>query len=247
MLHLYKELIVEPGKQPLFLLLCAFLATFLVTRLITRLIRAGRGPFRNMSAGGVHVHHVVPGIILALIGGLIGFGASTEGPWLIIGALMFGAGAALVLDEFAMILHLDDVYWKNEGRLSADVVLIAIAVLAVALVTAAPQDPPGPPETDPWVAFLLPILYIGLVMLPIAVTILKGKLFLGAVALLIPIFAWITAIRLARPGSPWAHLRYRNDPVKQQQATDRFARSDQRWIPLRRWFQDHVFGFHSVE
>lgn len=243
MWSLYQDLIVESGKQPMFILLCAFVITFVATRLITRMIRAGRGPFKNVSAGGVHVHHVVPGVIAVLLGGLIGFGASPNGPWVVVGSIMFGVGAALVLDEFAMILHFDDVYWKEEGRLSADVALIAVAVLAVALLTASPADPPGPPETDPYVGVLLPILFILVVMVPIAITLLKGRMFLGAVSLLFPLLAWFTAFRLARPGSPWAFMRYRNSPEKRQRAIERFDRVDERWAPIRLWVQEHIFGF----
>lgn len=64
--------IMEPGKLPLLLALGAFVLTFVITRVVTRLIRAGKGPFGNVKAGGVHIHHVVPGVVLTLVGG---FGA----------------------------------------------------------------------------------------------------------------------------------------------------------------------------
>ena len=64
--------IIEPGKLPMLLCLGAFVVTFVLTRVITRLIRAGIGPFKNnVSAGGVHIHHAVPGIILLIIGSLM--------------------------------------------------------------------------------------------------------------------------------------------------------------------------------
>lgn len=245
MLDWYGSVIVESGRQPLFLALVAFVLTFITTRIITRLIRSGRGPFKNVSAGGVHVHHVVPGIIAVLIGGLLGFATSLDGPLRLVGAVIFGCGAALVLDEFAMILHLDDVYWEQEGRLSADAVLIAVAVMAVALLLAAPQDPPGPPESDPYVAALIPIFVIVLWVLPITVTIMKGKLFLGAVSLAFAPIAWFTAARLAKPNSPWAQFRYRNKPQKRQRSIERYARLNARWRPLRNWVQEHIFGFDS--
>lgn len=248
MIEWYQHAIVDTGRQPLFLILVAFVLTFVITRVVTRMIRAGIGPFKNVSAGGIHVHHVVPGIIAILVGGLVGFGASAFGFWLNFGAIVFGVGAALVLDEFAMILHLDDVYWKNEGRLSADVVLIACGVMACALVVAAPQDPPGPEETDPYVRVLTPIFFVLLVMMPIAVTILKGKVFVAAVSLLpfITWVSWFTAIRLAKPGSPWAKVFYERRPEKLDRSRARAARSAKRWNPLRKWFQDHVFGFKAL-
>lgn len=239
----YREIIIDTGRQPLFLSLVAFILTFITTRAITRLIRSGRGPFGNVSAGGVHVHHVVPGVIAVLIGGLMGFATTRDGIWEEVGAVLFGIGAALVLDEFAMILHLDDVYWKQEGRLSADVVLIAVAVMGASLVIASPANPPGPPESDPLVGALIPIFFILLWVLPIATTILKGKLLLGAVSLAFPVIAWVAALRLARPNSPWAKVRYETRPERMRRSHERYAEIDARWQPLRRWFQDRVFGF----
>ena len=75
--HWFHRNIVEPGKLPLLLALTSFILTFVVTRTITRLIRAGKGPFRNVTSGGLHIHHVVPGVVLTVIGG---FGAVGSGP-----------------------------------------------------------------------------------------------------------------------------------------------------------------------
>lgn len=108
--------IVEPGKLPLLLALAAFLLSFAATRTITRLIRAGRGPFRNVTPGGMHIHHVVPGVILTVIGGFGAVGSGRHGVGASICAVIFGTGAGLVLDEFALILHLADVYWTEQGR-----------------------------------------------------------------------------------------------------------------------------------
>lgn len=74
--HWWYRNILEPGKLPLLLALLSFVLSFLITRVITRLIRAGRGPFKNVTPGGVHIHHVVPGVILVIIGG---FGAISSG------------------------------------------------------------------------------------------------------------------------------------------------------------------------
>ena len=95
-------------------MLGSFLVVFLVTRAIVRLIRSGRGPFRNQSIGGVHIHHLVHGIVLMLISGAGEFVYRPEGAWQIVLAVGFGAGAALTLDEFALWLHLDDVYWSEQ-------------------------------------------------------------------------------------------------------------------------------------
>jgi len=112
-------------------MLGAFVLTFLVTRLITHLIRAGRGPFRDTTVGGVHVHHQVYGIFLLLITGAIALAYRPATPWLEVTAVLFGAGAALTLDEFALWLRLDDVYWGPESRRSIDAVLVAVVISAV--------------------------------------------------------------------------------------------------------------------
>jgi hypothetical protein len=113
----------------------AFAVTFALTRAITHSIRAGRGPFRNITPGGRHIHHMTFGII-----GLLGVGYA----WLndiAIGenvtasrasAVVYGAGSALTLDEFALWLNLQDDYWTKQGRESIDAVAIFGSLLAVA-------------------------------------------------------------------------------------------------------------------
>ena len=119
-------------------MLVAFVVTFVATRLVTRLIRAGRGPFRDTSVGGVHVHHQVYGIFLLLGTGAVEFTYRPGTPWLQVLAVLFGAGAALTLDEFALWLRLDDVYWGAEGRQSVDAVLVATVVGTLLLLGANP-------------------------------------------------------------------------------------------------------------
>jgi hypothetical protein len=137
--------VVESGKLPLALLFFAFVVTFLIIRLSTRMIRANVKWWPgNMSSGGTHLHHVVFGIIFMLIAGVGGF--TTLGnytPWAEIFAALFGAGAALVLDEFALILHLRDVYWSEQGRTSVDAVFLASAVFGLLLVGLAPLGTSG--------------------------------------------------------------------------------------------------------
>src|SRR3954454_25122640 len=115
---------------PLLVLFAAFVLTFLVTRTITRMIRAGSGPFHdNVSTSGVHVHHAVPGIILLVIGGFTAVATYTSSAWIIVAALLVGIDTLLVLDNFALILHLQDVYWPDEGRISVEMVSLAVACL----------------------------------------------------------------------------------------------------------------------
>src|SRR6201990_1302959 len=93
---------------PLLVCFAAFVITFLATRTITRMIRAGRGPFHdNVSGSGVHIHHAVPGIVVLTAGAFIAVATSATGSaWAIVAALLVGVGTSLVLDEFALILHL---------------------------------------------------------------------------------------------------------------------------------------------
>src|SRR5690606_4204050 len=106
---------------------------FVITRVITRLIRAGRGPFGNVTAGSVHVHHVVPGVILTVIGGFGAVAAGRHGFGSAVSAVLFGVGAGLVLDEFALILHLADVYWTEAGRQSVEMVVVTAALVGLLL------------------------------------------------------------------------------------------------------------------
>ena len=121
--HGYREHIVAPGKEQAFWVLVAFLVTFIIVRIITHAIRAGRGPFKNISVGGTHLHHLVPGIILLLITGYLANAVEARAGRTTV-AIFFGIGAALTLDEFALWLHLKDVYWQKAGRRSIDAVIV---------------------------------------------------------------------------------------------------------------------------
>lgn len=114
----------------------SFGLTFVVIRLITHAIKNNIGPIHNVSSGGVHIHHLVWGILLLLLVGylwLSELGSSPESPaWLArLTAIAFGAAAALTLDEFALWLNLEDVYWKVQGRESLQAVAVFAALLSV--------------------------------------------------------------------------------------------------------------------
>jgi hypothetical protein len=123
----------DERRERLFLASVAFLVTFGIIRGITHAIRAGVGPFHNVTSGGLHIHHLVWGIALLLVVGYvwlleIGVGSS----WVAsLTAITFGVGAALALDEFALWLNLSDVYWEQKGRESIDAVLIFAGLLSV--------------------------------------------------------------------------------------------------------------------
>lgn len=115
------------------LVLISFLATFVVSRIITMLQMADLFPTPN-KIGDLHVHHLVPGIILLLISGYVAISFWTNRKLHLLMSVLFGAGAALTLDEFSLWLFLEDVYWKEEGRHSIDAIIIAAVILLITLV-----------------------------------------------------------------------------------------------------------------
>ncbi|UGS39289.1 hypothetical protein [Capillimicrobium parvum] len=121
----------SPLERRLLNLLGSFTISFGLVRASTWVIRTrGRfGPFRNLMVGSHHVHHFVPGIALILAAGGAALLTEDEAAetWL---ALPFGAGAALTLDESALLLKLDDVYWSQEGIVSVQISLIAVLMLS---------------------------------------------------------------------------------------------------------------------
>ena len=118
---------LDPGGRSAVLSWLSFTGTFALVRGITYSIRAGRGPFRNLSAGGEHLHHYLWGIgLLAGIGGVAVHGEDRHRrhPFVAVG---YGAGLALIVDEFALLLDLEDVYWARQGRVSVDLAVAGIA------------------------------------------------------------------------------------------------------------------------
>ena len=120
-------------RNAVFNMLVSFMVTLTVTRGITVLIRTrgGIGPIRNVQMGDRHVHHFVPGMLLCFVAGGVAVGSRNEQwhRWL---AVPFGGGVALVLDETALLLELEDVYWTEEGVLSLQVAFACMALLAAA-------------------------------------------------------------------------------------------------------------------
>ena len=133
--ELYSFHFQNERRERLFLASIGFLVTFGIVRGITHLIRAGVGPFHNVSSGGLHIHHLVWGILILLLVGyvwLIELGVGSS--WVAsLTAIFFGVGAALTLDEFALWLNLQDVYWTGAGRESIDAVIIFISLLSVGI------------------------------------------------------------------------------------------------------------------
>jgi hypothetical protein len=124
----YRE--VSTRENAMFNLLTSFAATFILVRSITYALRGRRsvGPFRNVRMGRRHIHHFVPGIVVAFAAGAAAILTRDEQiePWL---AVPFGVGMGLTLDESALLLELEDVYWSREGLLSVQITLAVMAML----------------------------------------------------------------------------------------------------------------------
>ncbi|MET7902920.1 hypothetical protein [Streptomyces sp. NPDC005336] len=240
--HWLERNIIEPGKLPLLLALASFILSFVITRTITRMIKAGKGPFRNITPGGVHIHHVVPGVVLTVIGGFGAVASGRQGIGAGISAVLFGVGAGLVLDEFALILHLHDVYWSEQGRQSVEVVVITASLVALLLsgflpfgvneVSAAERGNRGVVAAEIVINFAFALFAL-----------VKGKLRIAVLGVLVPVVAIVGAVRLARPGSPWARRFYRRRARARAKARTRAERHDARWNRVRRRLQDWIGGF----
>ncbi|MDX3577808.1 MULTISPECIES: hypothetical protein [unclassified Streptomyces] len=238
--------IVEPGKLPLLLALIAFVATFLITRVITRLIRAGKGPFGNVSSGGVHIHHVVPGVVLTVAGGFGSVASGRHGFGAGAFAVVFGIGTGLVLDEFALILHLDDVYWTEAGRKSVEAVVLTAALGGLLLVGFSPFGVDGMSEEELQDRGSV-LATVGANVLFSLAVLTKGKIKTAVFSVFVPLVGLVGLVRVARPASPWARRFYRRRPRARAKAMLRAYRHDRRWAGPRRLVGDWLGGKTDAE
>jgi hypothetical protein len=235
----YQHYVYDSGREPLFFLLLAFLLTFLAVRTYTRVGRS-RG-WRSGSVRGVHLHHLVPGIIATLAAGtaIIAFRPGDDS-MLTLSAL-FGAGAALTLDEFALVLHLGDVYWTEEGRSSIEATLMGFTFALLCTLATAPLSTDPGKDVPHWVL-------VGIISLNGAfalATFLKGKPNLGAFGLFIPGLAILGAVRLGTPTSIWAHHFY--SPAKLARSRGRATLHHQRYTHLKHRLYDAIGGAPHLE
>lgn len=233
----YETHIYGGGREPTFLMLVAFILTLAGTRFYTRMARS-RG-WGSAHVGGVHVHHLVPGIVMSLVAGGLAVGLEPRELWVAFLAIVFGGGAALVLDEFAMLLHLDDVYWTTEGRLSIDACMAAVAFLGIAILATFPLP------TDTGSDRLARALGDGLIALNaflVVATLLKGKLKLGLFGIVFPPLAVAGALRLAKPTSVWARWLYPEGGWRLRRSEARAASRETRWTHRRERLYDLIGG-----
>jgi hypothetical protein len=249
----FQHRIVDTGRLPLFFFFLALVVAFLFIRLSVRMIRAQvRWWPGNVTPGGMHIHHVVFGVVFMILGGLAGLVVPPANrPFTATAAALFGVGTALVLDEFALILHLRDVYWSEEGRTSVNAVFMAIAVTGLLVLGVFPVGlVDGRPVTgsDGQVNQIATGVSIALGALLTAalatITVLKGKLVTGLLGLFLPILLVVGSVRLARPRSPWARWRYHQPrrARKLNRALRREERVHQPAVRARMWVENAVAG-----
>jgi hypothetical protein len=213
-------------------LLGSMLLSFLFIRTSARLMRSPKvtwWPGSVTTEGGLHVHHLVFGIVLMLLCGFV-LALQPASPWFEIAAGLFGVGAGLTLDEYALWLQLEDVYWAEEGRRSVDAVVIATLIGGLVLMGFVPFS------TDSGAVALVLSMLAVLALSTVAV--MKGKVILGVAGILLPLLSLVGAIRLAQPDSPWGRRRYAPGSRKLARATERHERHQRRY----RRFQDRIAG-----
>jgi hypothetical protein len=173
----------------------------------------------NVQVGGTHVHHLVWGILLLLVVGYVGVTIAPDSPWHEILAVLFGIGAGLTLDEFALWLNLKDVYWSEQGRRSIDAVIVAACLSGIVLVGFAAWVDVATDVEDEVISAVgaAGVLGITLVLINAA----KQKFAVAAIGLFVPPVAIVGAFRLGRPRSPWARVFY--DDAKRSRAQQRFG------------------------
>jgi hypothetical protein len=196
----YDQHIQVPGKETHFLILIAFAFSFAFIRTSTHMIRAQVSwwPGNVETKSGMHIHHLVWGILLLMVMGYLGIATEIPDPWFELVAIGFGIGMGLTLDEFALWLNLEDVYWEKQGRQSIDAVVVTMVLLFVTLlglrfwidVYDAVLVLTGAPRGNEWVA--IPIQLVGVALAVVCFR--RGRKMAGLVGVFIPLVALIGAV-----------------------------------------------------
>lgn len=240
-IELSQHFLDDRGQRSGFVLLGAFLLAFLFIRTSARMIRSPKfswWPGSVKTKGGLHLHHLVWGICLMMSSGFLNFALAPDPPWAEILAAAFGIGAGLTLDEFALWVRLEDVYWSEQGRISLDAVVVATLLGGMIVLGLAPFDLSNQEGS---IESLLVAVAIDVLLAAFAI--FKGKPLLGLIGVFIPFFSLVGAIRLASPNSPWARRRYSPEGKK-------MMRSRERWDRLRKRRQrlgDAIGGTPSAQ
>jgi hypothetical protein len=175
----------------------------------------------------VHLHHLVPGILASLASATSIVAFQPRDDSMLVLSAMFGIGAALTLDEFALILHLDDVYWTKEGRSSIEATLMGAAFGLLCLLASLPLNTDPGRDAPHWLAgaILTVNLAFGLVAF------LKGKPKLGTLGIFVPGLSIVAAARLGAPHSVWARHFYSSSKIRRSEV--RAARRERRYSHIR--------------
>jgi hypothetical protein len=224
-LQLPTHFLGENGQRAGFILLTGFLASWLFIRTSARMIRAQVSwwPGNVETSSGLHIHHLVWGILVMMLSGFLGFALQPDSPWMELLAGAFGIGMGLTLDEFALWLRLEDVYWSDEGRQSVDAVVVATVFGGMIVLGVAPWEVDG---AEGSVAAIVAAAAIHTSYC--AVCAVKGKVWMTVFGLLIPFVGLFGAFRLAKPGSPWARRFYKEDGKRLARAKERWAKLEKR-------------------
>lgn len=237
----WNDQLVDNNQQALFLMLVGFLGSFIFIRISTRIMRSDRvswWPGSVVSESGVHVHHLVFGIVTMMAAGSAAFATLGYSPWFEVFALIFGVGVGLTIDEFALWVHLDDVYWAEEGRRSIDATVIAVVCIALIMFGGRPYEI----DHGSTAAIIASVVVTLLNFTFAGICFLKERLLHGLVGIFIFPIGVYGAWRVGKPNSAWAKRRYgERNPDKQALAERRFS-PGRRTERFKEKFRDIVGG-----
>jgi hypothetical protein len=231
----------ENHEQGVFLVLVGLVGSFAFIRMSTRIIRSGSvswWPGNIESETGLHLHHLVFGIVTMMLAGTLTFVADGRAPFTELCALGFGIGVGLTIDEFALWVHLDDVYWAREGRSSVDAAVIVASMMLLIVIGASPVAI----ESGSTAAVIGSIVSVLLIFAFVLAALLKGRVLHAAVGFFFAPIAIYATCRIGKPNSVYARYRYgERRPRKQAKAEARFP-PDRRTERFKEAFRDIVGG-----
>jgi hypothetical protein len=236
----WNDHILAHERQGVFLVLVGFILSFAFIRMSTRLMRSPKVPWwpgSIVSDSGVHLHHLVFGIVTMMIAGTLGFTVHGESPYAEICGFAFGVGAGLTIDEFALWVYLDDVYWAEEGRSSIDATVIAAAAMGLIVLGVNPFHL-GNESEGVAAAIASGAILVGAV----AICFLKGRKLHGIIGFFLIPISFYGACRIGKPDSAWARRRYGERRPKKQAKSERRFPPDRRTDRFKEAFRDLVGG-----
>jgi hypothetical protein len=238
----WDDQLVEHGRQWVFLVLLGLLGSFGFIRLSTRLMRSPRVPWwpgSVVSDSGVHVHHLVFGIVLMMLAGTLSFGGFATDVIYGICAVAFGIGMGLTIDEFALWVYLKDVYWAKEGRSSVDAAVIATTLMGLVLTGAHPLEIDSTEDASSTLGIVVTaVVIVGCIF----ICFMKKRIAHGVFGFFFQPIAIYGALRLGKPDSGWARRFYgKRNPKKQERSERRFD-PGRRTERFKEWLRTLIGG-----